>query len=446
MKLVSAKLEQKAIRALCESKVNNYLLASLNEDHFYYSPCKKAFKRLNRVLRDKNYIMDWDELLEDPVLESTDREILSEVKKTKIKSEDDCKRLISKLDTYRKLRALVFMADKVIKTSKGDKINIDDLIEEATDELLKARNTAQIEECFTHIGSVNNADDKVKNLLKGKSFTCIPTGFKQWDSKNRGFISKGLITIASTSGGGKSALSEQLFLNMTKRGTKCCYVPLEMSDDELLQRMLANIANVEMSEFLRADEFSSKKQVKIYKKYLKYQNKLKDKNTTGSIFVPPEDMTMEEILFLLKPMKYRVIFIDYIGLLKGVGGDDSWQKLGAAARFAKVFANNNDCMVILCAQLSESGAIKYSKAIQEHSNTMWTWIYDETAQQTGIVEVNTLKGRNQTPITFYLKLDFSKMRITDITPEERELFMEQTKKDEKAKPNQTEIDEDLYNL
>lgn len=446
VKLVSPKLEQKLLRTICDSKkYGSYVLASIDSDYFYYGPCQKAYNRITKILQKKNYIVSWDELLEDPVLEQRDREILSEVKKPKIKDKSKIESYIKKLAEYRKLRDVTFMADSIIKQVRSDKVDIDNLLEEATESLLKAKSSSSIDEAFTHIGKNGNADEKIKKLLKGESFNCIPTGFKQFDKVNRGLIEQGLIVVAGTTGGGKSALSQQMMLNMSKWGAKCCYVPLEMSDDEMLQRMLANLANVEMGDFLRADDFSNKKQVKIYKKYLKYQKKLQRKNVTSSIFVPPEDMSIEEILFLLKPMKYKVIFIDYIGLLKGVGGDDQWQKLGAAARFAKIFAKNNKCCVVLCAQLSDEGAIKYSKAVEEHANTSFYWVYDETAKQTGIVEVTMKKARNQKPIIFYLKMDFAHMKVKDISAEEREMFMEQEKNDSKVK-GKNDVDKELFDL
>ena len=82
VKLVSPKLEQKLLRTICDSKkYGSYVLASIDSDYFYYGPCQKAYNRITKILQKKNYIVSWDELLEDPVLEQRDREILSEVKK-----------------------------------------------------------------------------------------------------------------------------------------------------------------------------------------------------------------------------------------------------------------------------------------------------------------------------------------------------------------------------
>jgi hypothetical protein len=55
--------------------------------------------------------------------------------------------------------------------------------------------------------------------------------------------------------------------------------------------------------------------------------------------------------------------------------DDQWKKLGSACRFAKRFAMANNNIVIVCAQVSEEGLIRYSKAMKEHCVTGDTKVY-----------------------------------------------------------------------
>lgn len=449
MKLVNPSLELKAIYSICNSnKVKDYLVASLSDTHFYHSPANAAFNRIKTILQERGDIMSWDELCNDPSLEEKYRKILKNVDTKKVKTEEKAKNLISKLNNFRQLRELTFMAENILNSVKGEKVNINEILDDAADSIASARTTAMSEDCFIHIGENTNANDRIKDILRGKTFNYIPTGFEVFDKVNRGLPVGALVTIAGTSGGGKSALSEQLVINMARWGAKCCYVPLEMDGDEMLQRMLANLSETEMTNFINADTaLRGKDRTRIYESYQKYRDKLKKKGSLLSIFNPEEDMTIEDILYLLKPRGYKVIVIDYIGLLKGVGGDDSWQKLGAAARFAKVFAGANKCVVILCAQLSDEGQIKYSRAITEHSSVTFNWIYDETAKQTGIINVGMKKARNMKPLDFNLKMDFEHMIVRDVTEQEKLNYQEQSKSDSKAlrKNKKTDgLDPSLY--
>lgn len=436
MKLFSTNLEIKTLKTICKSKdLGGYLLASVNEDFFNHPVCKAAYNRIKKILTKKNYIMDWDELLSDPTIDETARETLEEQSLKPIKDKEKAVNIVKRLDDYRKLRSLTLMADNILQTVKGDNVDIDELFNESADSLNKAKYSANAEDCFIHIGAQNNANDVVKEILKGKAFEYVPTGFRAFDDVNRGLPTKSLITIAGPTGAGKSLFSQQMAMNMAAWGAKTCYVPLEMGGEELMQRMLANLSDTTLDTFVNADKKlvgNIKQQKKIYHYFKKFRDKLAAKNNTLSIFNPPEDYTIEELLFFLKPYNYKCIIIDYLGLLAGVDGDDQWQRLGAAARFAKVFADATNSVVIVCAQLSEEGKVRYSRAISEHSTALFSWTMDEVARETGIIQVVMQKARNMNPAPFSLKLDYPHMAVVDVDESEVKAAEEQRVNDSKA--------------
>jgi len=210
-----------------------------------------------------------------------------------------------------------------------------------------------------------------------------------------------------------SAMSLQLAYNMAMWGAKVCIVALEMSAEEMLTRRIASLTKVPMTKLINPSSLTFKEKKLIKEKYKEYKNTLRRKGAVETYMVPDEDMTIEEVLFSLKPHCYDVIMIDYLGLLKGVDGDDQWRQLSNAARFAKRFATPNDCQIIVCAQLSDEGAIRYSRAIKEHSSNMWSWAYSSSARETHIIEVIQQKSRNQSGHSFKLVEDFSTMSFED---------------------------------
>ena len=98
-------------------------------------------------------------------------------------------------------------------------------------------------------------------------------------------------------------------------------------------------------------------------------------------------------------------------------GDDAWQKLGAAARYSKIFAENNECVVILLCQVNSDGVIRYAKSISEHSSNSWIWTpsSEDMEGATSItLDVRQMKGRNQQRFPFKIGLDLELMRLKDV--------------------------------
>jgi hypothetical protein len=144
---------------------------------------------------------------------------------------------------------------------------------------------------------------------------------------------------------------------------------------------------------------------------------------------------MTDILFILKPYKYTVIGIDYIGLTKGNDGKEQWKTMGNDTRACKRFAVANNNIVIGAAQLNEDVKLKYSKTMEEHANLAWYWSYnrDEKAEESKIVEVSMPKTRSQLSFKMYLKANFNKMKFNNISMDE-----ERKIRDERApKPKET---------
>jgi len=77
-----------------------------------------------------------------------------------------------------------------------------------------------------------------------------------------------------------------------------------------------------------------------------------------------------------------------------------------------------NCVVVLLAQLSDEGIIRYSKALKEHSSNMWSWIYNSEARESHLINIRQDKARNQKSFDFVLQENFECMRIGDFEGEE----------------------------
>ncbi|QJT70865.1 DNA helicase [Vibrio phage vB_VcorM_GR7B] len=407
--------EMRALMTICngDKKLQSRLLGSVDPTFFHDETTHEALSRVLSVVRNKGNIPTIEDLCSDPTLSEDTREELLDAKKKPIKNLESLDSCVSSLVQFRRARLLFENAQTTIDTMQEDKVDVDALLDSNADYVSKARSTMAVTKDILRIGKGSNANKVVKKLLDNKKPDVVPTGFNAFDDINGGLFPGSLFIVAATSGGGKSTMAGQLAVNFTRRGHSTCMVPLEMTEEEMMARVIANVSGIDVRKFLLG-KLSKGEKKKADKCFKKYEKEIARVDAGYDIFEPEEDMSAEEILMMLKPYGHKVIIIDYISLLKGVDGDDSWQQLGKVARFCKIWAKNNNAIVILLAQLSDEGSIRYSRAIVEHANNAWFWTMTDEDKEKGIAEIRQAKARNHSPHPFPLQVEFASMRFMDV--------------------------------
>ncbi|QJT71040.1 DNA helicase [Vibrio phage vB_VcorM_GR11A] len=413
--LYDKKAETRALVTITDGdkKLQSRLLGSIDPSFFFDEANSEAMNRIMSMLRSKGEIPKLVDLCSDPTLSEDVRDELADYKKKPIKDVQSVDSVLDTLVKFRRSRLLFENAERTIEMMQGDALDVDDILEQNSEIISQARATSVVTKEVLKIGKGSNSKKMLKKLLDNKKPDVIPTGFDAFDEINGGLFPGSLFVVAATSGGGKSTMAGQLAVNFSERGHPTCMVPLEMTEEEMMSRIVANVSGVDVRKFLLG-KLSKGEKKKAEKAFNKYEKKLDKIDSTYGIFEPEEDMSAEEILMMLKPYGYKVIIIDYISLLKGVDGDDSWQQLGKVARFCKIWAKNNNAVVILLAQLSDEGAIRYSRAIIEHANNAWFWTMTDEDKEKGIAEIRQAKARNHSPHPFPLQVEFASMRFRDV--------------------------------
>lgn len=118
-----------------------------------------------------------------------------------------------------------------------------------------------------------------------------------------------LVTVAGTSGFGKSAFLLNIYKNLSQSGKfKCHYFNLEVAPKMMIKRLLAITANC------KVDEINKSSLNKDY--YINARNKINDNDS----YISSGSSTIEEIkskvLMALDDEKINVVFVDHIGLLE----------------------------------------------------------------------------------------------------------------------------------
>lgn len=439
MKLFSTSLELKAIKSMAVSHgdgskvdvnkatlVSSFLMASMDESFFHYEPCKAAFNRLITVSRKRSKIISFDDLIEDPALNEEYRDILREFKKKPARTQDAARDLLDQLDTYRKTRHLYYMSKNVIDKLKEPEVDVDALLDETTDRLSHTRSRESMVDALVTIGHQANAEDLADEAMSPEDEVLLKSGFTEFDARNGGLPSEGVMLLAATTSGGKSVTRMNLMHNIYKlNAVSVCTVSLEMNAKKETRRMLSRLTGIPFWKFnkkrLKADEkeFARKKWKSFHKFGVKNE-------CSYSLLCPTRGLSIQQLLMLVKPYGFKAIAIDYIGLLEGVDGADQWKVLSSVTRECKVFSAENKCLVILLAQLdSEDDRIRYSKGILEHADNAWIWNYSKQEQRDlKTLPIKQLKARDQELFPFDLKEHFEIMTVLnpeDPTPEIKEL-------------------------
>lgn len=201
------------------------MVSSLVEESFYYKPAAEAFKFIHNRLRTQGDVPDWTGLTGDPSISEDTRKILRSSKEEPAISKAKVQSIVDTLEKYRKLRALVEMAQGVLDRIEDKELDLDDLVEDTTNKLTAARQRGDTGTALHHIGKGNNTVGLLKEMLYGKKKPSVPTGFKAFDDRNGGILLGSLWTIGANTGGGKTAMAVNVLRNMTEFALEDCCFP-----------------------------------------------------------------------------------------------------------------------------------------------------------------------------------------------------------------------------
>jgi len=417
MKIFEVNTELSVIKSLCGKSnlsVKNYILKNVNEGYFGYDPCREIFKRIISQISLGNDV-SFSLLKKDLSLSSEARSLLSGSIK-RLTSLKRAKEAISILSQYRKLRNIYFSVKQISEAMNesdrsGSPIDIDNLVSILERTLLKVRED-DVESDLVHIGVTDSSTKEVISIIKSKIPDLIPTGFHGYDSVNLGFPRKGVVVLAASTSGGKTALALQLMINFYRQGISGCLVSLEMDKEEILNRMISNISKIPHDDIVqrRLTKPKIKKIKKSWKEFVELGKKL---GCRMSILVPRSDVGFDEVAFRIKQFGYSVVVIDYINLLKQDPKLTRAESLGEITRKAKQFSRRNRCLVIILAQLSDDDKVKYSRAIHENADVLWVWRYGKEEKQTKLLNIVVKKARNQKTLEFFIRESFETMSLYD---------------------------------
>ena len=237
--------------------------------------------------------------------------------------------------------------------------------------------------------------------------TGIPTGFHDLDEKTSGLQRSDLIIVAARPGMGKTAFALNIAQqSAVKHGTSAIIFSLEMSKEQLGQRLLAMQARVEMQKLKQGDLDR--------KDWDRVSLGVDELNNSKIVIDDTPGISLMEMRNKCRRLKAEqgldLIVVDYLQLMTfGGKTDNRQQEISALSRNMKLLAREVNCPVILLSQLSRAPELRQDKrpmlsdlresgSIEQDADIVIFLYrddyYNENTEKPGVCEVNIAKHRS----------------------------------------------------
>lgn len=435
MELYSLSLEIKALRTVTSPDIKKAhrisMLGRLSPDLFSSEVTKKAYKRVSKLVETRSMILDWEDLLEDPNLNVDFRDELRDAEEQPAKGMKGFERILEPLQKYRKRRTIMTVGRTIAKDLEGseEEFDEDQYLLEIADKLNQAKGGQQNEKVYSFGGNKSNALKFAQKTLDNPQERLYKTGYKAYDDKNAGLPTSGVFILGASTSGGKSVFSMNLANRIAlANGIHCLKITLEMTAEQEMNRMLAMISGVDFWK-IKQHNLTKKEKKKVMEAAKMYDKQLRKKGARNSFVSPDRGMTIDDVLYMATAYNAEITVLDYVGLLEGVDDGDQWKNLGSVVRRAKVHSKESNKLIIILVQIDgETGKIRYSQAMKEHADVVWTWNYsDPEIRETKVLPIQVIKVRDGELFEMPLKEVFEKMQVLDGDGEVKELSPDENK-------------------
>lgn len=306
------------------------------------------------------------------------------------------------------LRTLINSATKIISMGYESDGNVDEVVDES-EKLIFEISERRILGGYLHLKEIiKNSIETIDKLYQKKTHvTGVPTGFVDFDGRTAGLQPSDFIVIAGRPSMGKSAFA----LGMAEYAGVVEKIPtaffsLEMSKEQLVQRMLCSHAKVDAQKvrtgYLAASDWP---------RLTAAAGKLSE----APIFIDdsPAISVMElraKARRLKAQQNIQLIILDYLQLMRGTAGiENRQQEISEISRSLKALARELNVPLVAISQLSRAvesrtdhrpqlSDLRESGAIEQDADVVVLILreeyYNPSPDNQGIAEIIIAKQRN----------------------------------------------------
>lgn len=251
------------------------------------------------------------------------------------------------------LRKLIKSASKIMEKSYEASEEVPSILDEAEKDIFDISQKAMVHD-FEPISKIlEKGFNEIERMYINKgSITGIPSGFFDLDSKTSGFQKGDLVLIAARPSMGKTAFALNVAQYASLRnGNSVAVFSLEMSKEQLVNRMLCAEANIDMLK-LRTGNLDDDDWVRLAKSA--------GPLASAKVFIDDTPgISVTEMRSKCRRLKIEhgldMIIVDYLQLIQGRSKTENrQQEVSEISRSLKTLAKEIDAPVIALSQLSRA--------------------------------------------------------------------------------------------
>lgn len=250
------------------------------------------------------------------------------------------------------IRTLINVSKEIIEDASGADEKADLLLDSAEQKIYDIRQ-GKISKGPTKIGDIiiNEVYDKLQKLSSADSdqYKGYTTGFTDLDRSITGLNKSDLVIIGARPAMGKTSLALNMARNTAMLGKKkVVFFSLEMTKEQLAQRVLATEARVESTK-MRTGNITSDEWARLATATSLLSN-------CELYFDDTSNMTVPEMKSRIRRLRdVDAVFVDYLQLMKsGQRIENRVQEVSEITRNLKLMAKDLNIPVVVLAQLARS--------------------------------------------------------------------------------------------
>ncbi len=252
-------------------------------------------------------------------------------------------------------RRLIKASAELAELGYDEDKSIEELLGQAEADLFSVSDASLKQDLVSLESILAESFDRIEELHRNKgSLRGVPTGYKDLDTKTAGLQKSDLLILAARPAMGKSTFVSNLAYNVASQQKKTVlFFSLEMSKDQLVDRMLADASGV--------DAFSIRTGNLTDSDFGKLSDAMGEMAEAPIFIDDTPGLSVLEMRTKARREAHNqplgLIIVDYLQLMQGSGrgnSDNRVQEVSEISRGLKLIARELDVPVIALSQLSRS--------------------------------------------------------------------------------------------
>ena len=303
-------------------------------------------------------------------------------------------------------RQLISTSGEIIELARDTTLDLENIFDESEQKIFRLTQKRPQDGLIFLGDTLIETFNEIERRQETTTLPGIETQFYDLDAMTSGLQPSDLIIIAGRPSMGKTSFALNIAYNIAQQNLPVAVFSLEMSKEQLTQRLLSSETHIE-SNRIRSARLSQNDLEKVFNgldKLLKLPIYIDD---TPNLTVSQMRSQVRR-LQTEKKGQIGLVLIDYLQLM-GEGGDNRVQELSKITRSLKAFAREINAPVIALSQLSRAvesrnnkrpmmSDLRESGALEQDSDLIMMLYRDEyynpDSLDRGLAEVIITKHRN----------------------------------------------------